>query len=234
MKPLATEHIYWAAGFLEGEGSFGFKPKVSAPKVQAVQVQQEPLRRLRQFFGGPALKRYRRSKDETHQPIWLWTLNGKSAIGLMMTLYPLMSPRRKRQIRAVLMTWRARPSAPRYRRACPRGHPYDGMDINGTRTCSICSNACHKRVMMKLHADPARRARYLAYMREYDRKNKPARLAAARRHWKKLVADPKRHRAFLAKRLVYYRQYRARKRRSAEQVGVPRTRSRLLTLVAQQ
>lgn len=33
----------------------------------------------------------------------------------------------------------------RERTACPRGHPYDGKNINGARTCSICDRAARRR-----------------------------------------------------------------------------------------
>lgn len=58
------------------------------------------------MFGG-SLVLVRRSLPRKH--IWSWTLQGNPAAGVAMTLYGLMSPRRKEQIRAALDDWKAMP-----------------------------------------------------------------------------------------------------------------------------
>lgn len=89
----------WAAGFLEGEGSFT-RPSGETEMVMASQVQREPLERLLAMFGGkistyaPPSLGYRR--------IHRWFVNGARARGVLMTLFGLMSPRRQQQMRVAL------------------------------------------------------------------------------------------------------------------------------------
>jgi hypothetical protein len=98
--PCATTHprvrdITWAAGFLEGEGSF--KNTVTTSQVRAAQVQREPLERLQALFGGSISLRH--DKRPTNSPIYVWSVSGTRARGVLLTLFTLMSPKRKEQIR---------------------------------------------------------------------------------------------------------------------------------------
>jgi hypothetical protein len=61
-------------------------------EVSAVQKQREPLERLRAMFGGTIRSR----------PIHQWRASGKRALGVMLTLFVLMSPRRQGQIKEAL------------------------------------------------------------------------------------------------------------------------------------
>ncbi|MGH9428947.1 MAG: hypothetical protein ACRD2L_21900 [Terriglobia bacterium] len=106
-KQVTPRQLEWAAGFLEGEGNFSTNSK--SPRVVANQVQKEPLVRLQAMFGG-SLRPVKPVKGR--QPQWVWVLYSSSAVGVMMTLYSLMSPLRKDQIRKVLETWRASPRKP--------------------------------------------------------------------------------------------------------------------------
>jgi hypothetical protein len=84
----------WAAGFLEGEGAF-----TSPHRVDARQVDREPLDRLLGMFGGRicVVKATERWNTCHH-----WYTSGSRARGIMMTLYPLLSARRQEQIRKAL------------------------------------------------------------------------------------------------------------------------------------
>ncbi len=62
----------------------------------------------------------------------------------MMTLYPLLSPRRQGQIRGALGSWRARPLATRYQIVCKHGHDLtDETNLYrtkmGRKTCRPCA-----------------------------------------------------------------------------------------------
>lgn len=82
--------LTWAAGFLEGEGCFYWR---NTEMIAAGQVQKEPLLWLQQMFGGNiALKKNGKNA------IWSWLVCGSRARGIMLTLFPLMSTRRKEQI----------------------------------------------------------------------------------------------------------------------------------------
>lgn len=87
--------LAWAAGFIEGEGSYSTSGVRGYPSVQATQVQAEPLERLRSMLGGRVFHGKTRN-------IWTWRVNGTRARGVMLTLWPMMSPRRRLQIERVL------------------------------------------------------------------------------------------------------------------------------------
>ena len=91
--------VAWAAGFLEGEGSF-FAQAGKWAQVSATQVQREPLDRLASFFGGRVWER--KSRRVSWQPTHWWRICGPRARGVSMTVYPLMSPRRQGQILSML------------------------------------------------------------------------------------------------------------------------------------
>jgi hypothetical protein len=103
---LLTKDLYWAAGFLEGEGTFtgsyqkrsstGMTRRSATFSVNAGQNEAEPLERLHRLFGGNLYYNTNNGKGELK--LHRWYLNGTRGIALMMTLWPLMTKRRKRQI----------------------------------------------------------------------------------------------------------------------------------------
>lgn len=82
-KPTNME-IAWAAGFLEGDGTFTRK------RVSGYQKTTEPLERLQTIFGG-TLREYQRG-------YWEWFATGARARGVMLTLYTFLSERRRKQL----------------------------------------------------------------------------------------------------------------------------------------
>lgn len=123
---VTTAQIAWAAGFIEGEGSFGCWGKTVY--IAASQVQLEPLLRLQSYFGGK-IRRYEQTTNPKHSPFYRWTINHAEARGVMFTLYTLMSPKRKFQMNKALDVWRARPRHNRFAEACPRGHRYTEANL---------------------------------------------------------------------------------------------------------
>ncbi len=109
--------LYWAAGFIEGEGCFnGVKIRggPSQPRITAPQVDREPLARLQSILGGAIHGPYKKS-NTNHQSHYVWQAGGWRAIALMMTLYSLVSARRKKRIKEVIADWmstRRRPRLP--------------------------------------------------------------------------------------------------------------------------
>ena len=101
---MKTCDFHWAAGFLEGEGSFLLTGR--DPKIQAVQVSMEPLEKLISFFGGYIYEREPRSfgKKLCH----VWFIGGGKAASIMMTIYGFMSSKRQMEIRKVLLCWKNR------------------------------------------------------------------------------------------------------------------------------
>jgi hypothetical protein len=101
---IRTIDIAWAAGFLEGEGTF--RPSGPAtPMVRASQVQLEPLERLHRLFGGRV---YQKAHDGNpkHNPVHEWYVCSRRAIEVCETIYVLMSPRRRDQIDINLAIWK--------------------------------------------------------------------------------------------------------------------------------
>jgi len=100
IKP-SLRNLEWAAGFLEGEGSFRNCNKHPCEQISADQVQLEPLQKLQNLFGGSIGKPSKQKSNQ--QPLSKWTISGTRARGVMLTLYALMSSRRKLQIREALL-----------------------------------------------------------------------------------------------------------------------------------
>jgi hypothetical protein len=114
---ISTRDIDWVVGFLEGEGCFGLAKchgRRILPNIQVRQVQKWPLERLVNLFGG-YLYLYKEKRSRASD-IWYWHIRGPLGAGLMMMLYPGLSPRRKEQIRIALTAWRKAPPAKRYRK----------------------------------------------------------------------------------------------------------------------
>lgn len=138
---ISIKDIYWIAGFLEGEGSFGagYRPCV----VTATQVEKEPIERLHSLLGG-VIDTYSR-KAVTGNIYYRWRLQSIRAISLMMTLYSLMSPKRKRQIAFQIKTWKSSAGRgwQRHKTTCPLGHPYSlentYKDPHEHRRCRTCA-----------------------------------------------------------------------------------------------
>ena len=121
------KELFWAAGFLEGEGSFRFNAtrknsRSGTPAVVAFQCEHEPLVRLHTLLGG----NLRRHHPKHGQPGWVWCAYGPRAASIMMTLYSLMESRRKAQIKQALFFWRTAPGSTwgEHRFQCKHGHAY--------------------------------------------------------------------------------------------------------------
>jgi hypothetical protein len=158
--------LAWVAGFIEGEGSFSFN-KNAGTQLNVSQVQRAPLDWLQSMFPGRCRLEPRK---EPRQAIWRWSLNGRHAIGLMMALYPFMSPKRRAQIKRALDGWRAQPTAPRYWTACPRGHSNFRMGLaRSGRPTRFCRDCCIAAVRAWQKRNPDRVREYRARSRERHR-----------------------------------------------------------------
>lgn len=146
--------LYWAAGFLEGEGSFSGHTRTA--RVSAWQVQKEPLGRLQRMFGGTIRYIQRRNAPPTHSAVHTWEITGGKARGVIMTLYALMSPKRQGQMNRALFVWLTTMPAGCVKTHCPQGHAYTAENTyvfpNGARQCRTCANLSHKRTRAKTKA----------------------------------------------------------------------------------
>jgi len=92
-------HIYWAAGIYEGEGTCSS----GSGGVACAVTQKDPwiLYRLKERFGGSVSKKIQ-THGKFHHHRWL--VCGARARGFLFTIFSLMSPRRRTQIRKALET----------------------------------------------------------------------------------------------------------------------------------
>lgn len=101
VRPTKVD-LAWAAGFIEGEGSFSVHKVVKGKPyvyLTVTQVQREPLERLLRMFGGTIQQWQPKSNSKL---ISLWRVYGTRARGVAMTLYHWLSPRRRDQVLALL------------------------------------------------------------------------------------------------------------------------------------
>lgn len=107
---MELKDLYWAAGFLEGDGYFSSSPSRSNDLVGATCADRDILERLQSLFGGNIRQVTGKGLGPlTKKDIYSWRLHGSKGIGLMMTLYSLMGIRRKAKIKQILADWKARP-----------------------------------------------------------------------------------------------------------------------------
>ena len=110
MKPDSSpelKDIYYLAGFIEGEGSMRSRPGSPVPSiiVNASQVHRCPLDKIRSTFGGKVYGPYK-GRKKTENDYYLWSAHGPRAVGILQTLYPLLSQRRQTQITTILSSLR--------------------------------------------------------------------------------------------------------------------------------
>lgn len=107
---MNLKDIYWAAGFIDGEGWI----RRPATIMGATQRDPELLYRLQKLFGGRVYVRPHQHTSFGDNAMWEWYVCGPTARGLMMTLFPLFSAKRKEQVKDSLTRWRNRKSYPPY------------------------------------------------------------------------------------------------------------------------
>lgn len=117
------EEIYWAAGFLEGEGTFYHSrtPSISASQTYTL----EPLKNLQNIFGGtihPVNNSKLREKGKNAQDSYRWQIHGTQAIIAMFQVYKLMSAKRQAQIENVFQMTLARGNVNKVKE-----HPFDTL-----------------------------------------------------------------------------------------------------------
>lgn len=117
---MEIKELYWAAGFIEGDGCFSMSDSKARRDYNVVVTgaDPEPLERLAKLFGNKVLPYAPGMYGPlTKKKMYRWTATGSRAIGVMMTLYSLMSERRKTRIREVIQFWKYIPPAKKYRKA---------------------------------------------------------------------------------------------------------------------
>lgn len=155
------EELAWCAGFLDGEGNFGYAPATYIRKdgtkgpgrfvIQVAQVRQEPLKRLEESLGGKVRGPYK-SNQPNRQPYFQWsTKNFEDAQQALCLVWNWLSEPKKEQSISVMKRYHSerifsdhysgfgnRPW--RLKNFCKRGHDYSNVrvDKDGYRVCLDC------------------------------------------------------------------------------------------------
>ncbi len=139
---MNVNDLHWAAGFIDGEGSFtrcGGTISVSASQNDKWHI--EKLYAL--FKGNTNIFSHKliKGNDGVYHR---WSVYGPRAAGVMMTLYSLLSPRRQAKISELLAAWLKQPGFHKpYKIHCKHGHPMaeDNLYISkkGKRECRACA-----------------------------------------------------------------------------------------------
>lgn len=99
VRPTVKD-LYWAAGYLEGEGHF---TKRRSEMAMAESTDEEPIIRLFELFGGTKYsKQLRPGGTAKKLTRYVWRVHGSRARGVIMTLHMLLSPRRRMAISKAL------------------------------------------------------------------------------------------------------------------------------------
>ena len=101
---MLVKDIYYLAGLFEGEGCFSIQKqgKSKYPLVQCVMTDPEPLARAARLLYGKVLGPYQPKQNKDYRPYYRLQFTGPKAIGVMLTLFSLLSPRRKEAIKKAL------------------------------------------------------------------------------------------------------------------------------------
>lgn len=109
-----VNELHWLAGILEGEGSFMYRiPKIRSSGYPVISIQNcdhDVIYRIHKLMktSGIVTLSPRRTRGNVGKTIVYSTQQSKikECIGWMMTLYPLMSIRRKKKIREIIELWK--------------------------------------------------------------------------------------------------------------------------------
>jgi hypothetical protein len=120
---IPMHEIGWIAGFLEGEGFFTTVGRTEkTPRIEAGQVDIGPIDRLHDRFGGKMWQElrggvYGRYKGN-RQPFWRWYCPPSESVQIMMTIWPLVSTKRRLEIEKCLAIWKGAKIQPGLIKVC--------------------------------------------------------------------------------------------------------------------
>lgn len=116
----------WLAGLLEGEGYFGLRTD-GRPYVQLSMTDCDVVDRVHRILGFGYRGARRLPSGKT---AYTWSASAyEDAVGLMMTLLPLMGERRAAKIIECLDAWKAAPLRRERMTHCKNGHPFSGDNL---------------------------------------------------------------------------------------------------------
>lgn len=96
MAQLTSEALAYFAGFIDGEGSFGY---YTTPRLAITNTYLPVLKELQAAFGGTWAMRGNRS-PEVHRTCYAWTVSGGTALKAIEALLPYL---REKQAQAQIL-----------------------------------------------------------------------------------------------------------------------------------
>jgi hypothetical protein len=149
---MNINQIYWLSAFLDGEGYFTFN---TTPVITISQTDLDLVIRVKEITkASSSIGTSERSKfNSNHKDAYILTISGMTAIQWMMTIYSLMSVRRKAEIRNVIERWKTGRNKQKGATHCKNGHELTDtntyIQANGAGGAIIC-RICRKEYKNKL------------------------------------------------------------------------------------
>lgn len=138
---MQFRYIQWAAGLLEGEGSF-MSSKPGTARISVEMTDHDVILRLSEVTGvgnisGPYFK-------DGGKDSWIWSVSkSRDAAALAMLMYPLMGERRKSQIVTALSSWKSATISTDIIHGTSSG--YQKENSRGYKPCDECLAARRKK-----------------------------------------------------------------------------------------
>lgn len=103
--------IYWVAGILEGEAHFGVTNAGTHPMIQLIMTDYDIVARIRDLIDKTAvIRRFEDRRKPSYKDVYRVGFHGHQARGWLMTIYPLLSQRRRQIVRDLITNWKTSPS----------------------------------------------------------------------------------------------------------------------------
>jgi len=102
---MKKNDLYWLAGFLDGEGSFmkGPPSKNNLPIIVCEITDEDTAKNVGRLFVTKPIKT--KLRNIKWKQSWRVVVRGRRAVSIMKELYPLMSNRRKEQIKIAINSY---------------------------------------------------------------------------------------------------------------------------------
>ena len=145
--------IHYIAGLLDGEGCFGFYN--NCPSIQITMTDLDTVEKARLILDVNRTNKIRmQTKGQGRQDQYALSVSGNVAIQWMMTIYSLLSIRRKAKVRDIIEKWKNRIEFKRViKDQCIKGHPLlnEGEQFYyqtkyKTKVCWTCKRANQRKL----------------------------------------------------------------------------------------
>jgi hypothetical protein len=127
---MDVKKLYWLAGLLEGEGSFGFYN--GGPMIQLKMNDLDVIQKAHKVLGCTSNVVTVSRPAPEHNVGYKAIVQGSRAIGWMFTVYPLMGKRRQEQISKAITEWKNHSAV-----SNPHRHKGKITVVDGEKVCTL-------------------------------------------------------------------------------------------------